>query len=343
LPQAPNFNIYEFENLSQQVTILRDLTSNDKQDWVMFDTTFTQTKNDYAIADALMGCKAYCTANKTPWADYDSCSKLFQKAEESQTLLGLNCTVGVWLDQMEIIPVIMRNLISGRVDFLKRDNSSLNLFFTKIYSGLTVEETIRDLEASGHLDLPGANALVTEVKDQTLKARIAENICGILCSIRPVPIKKPLIRSDGPKSIDPHAIAEWHLSGRKRGNYPALLSQINLDLTNLSLRCEVAFVELADRHPLARDFPGKCAMSIDTSGARFTWSREYSPGPKRLTCSGYGGAKKTAAKIIAEANRSMALSYKKPHVFSSPLLVLSALEKNERAAKKLEKQISLKL
>jgi len=340
--KIPNCEIYEFENVSQQTKLLNDLVSTDQKDWVIFDTTFTRKEDDYAIADAMLGCKAYCAANKTAWTDYDSCDRLFRKATETQTLLGLNCTVGVWLDQMEILPMMLQNLISGKITLLKRDNSSLNLFFEKIGSGLTVESTILELEDSGHLDLPGPDALLTEVKDQTMKAHIAANVCGIMRSTRPAFKNRQTTQPDGPKSYEAKELAKWHLRGRKHGNYPALVSEINVDTSGGVIDLEVGFAELTRGQPLARDFVGKCAMSIDAIEAKFKWSKGAGKHAKFMR-SGYGGAKKTAAKLIAEANRAIVISHRKPKVCRSPILVLAALEKGEQAAKLLERKLRLAL
>jgi len=341
-PEIPKCEIYEFENVSQQTKLLNDLITTDKKDWVIFDTTFTRKEDDYSIANTMMGCKAYCAGNKTAWTDYDSCDKLFRKATETQTLLGLNCTVGVWLDQMEILPIMLQNLISGKIILLKRDNSSLNLFFEKIGSGLTVEKTILELENSGHLDLPGPDALLTEVKDQTMKAHIAANVCGIMRSTRPVFKNQQATRPDEPKSFEAKELAEWHLRGRKHGDYPALVSEINVDTSDGMIDLEVGFAELKRGQPLARDFVGKCAMSIDASAAKFKWSKGTRK-PAQFMRSGYGGAKKTAAKLIAEANRAIIISHRKPKVCRSPILVLAALEKGEQAAKLLDRKLRLAL
>jgi len=329
---------YNFEKANEQASLLKDLVADDKANWLIFDATFTNKQNDFTIANAMMGCKAYCAANKTTWADYDLCAILLRKARKNDTLLGLNTTVGVWLNQMEIIPIIMRNVNAGQVKIWKRDNSSFNLFFTKIGSGLTVQKTVRQLEGSGYLDAPGPEALLTEVNDQTMKAHIAANICGLMQAIKPVFNDLPLTETSD--SISATELANWHLEGRRSKNYPALVSTVCVDLRNASVDYQIQFTQLPKSHPLAKDYHGKCAMAIDPTTATFSWSRKRPASHAPLVRSGYGGPKRTAEKLLEEASRAAIISLRKSREITSPILVLAALEKNESAAKRLEKELA---
>jgi hypothetical protein len=329
---------HAFQNANQQARLLSELIDDDKDEWLIFDATFTDKQKDFTIADAMMGCKAYCAANKATWADHDLCSILLRKAGKNGTLLGLNTTIGVWLDQMEILPIIMRNITGGQIKIWKRDNSSFNLFFTKIGSGLSVEKTLRELERSGYLDVPGPGALLTEVKDQTMKAHIAANICGLMQGIKPVFNDPPPTETSS--AINAIELADWHLKGRRSGNYPALVSWICVDLGNASVDYQIQLMQLPNRHPLAKDYPGKCAIAIDPTTATFTWSKKRSASHTPFVRSGYGGPKRTAAKLLDEASRAANISRRTPRVFLSPLLALAALEKNESTATHLEKELA---
>jgi len=143
--------VYDFDDLTNEISILRELTSDTLRHSVILDTTSSNAHTDAEIAQNIMGCLAFCTGNKAPWADYGISLHLYREAKRSTTFLGLNCTVGVWVDQMEILPIVAQALKSGGVQFLKRDNSSFNLFFAKVASGIAADRAIVEIGAKGHL------------------------------------------------------------------------------------------------------------------------------------------------------------------------------------------------
>ena len=338
--------VHSFEDHATEISIIHELMSETLQTTIILDATSSGAHENYGVAKNVMGCLAYCTGNKMPWADYELCSLLYREARRRATLLGLNCTLGVWVDQMEVLPILTRALKSGSVEFLKRDNSSFNFFFAKVGSGMAVDRAIAQIGASGHLEKIGPDALLTEVKDQTLKARIAANICAVMRGKAP-PIERKSaskIRSPPtPDSVDPVEVARWHLEGRKRGKYPALVSEVNVNAT--SPRWEVGFRELPFGHPLARDFPGRCAIfARPTQDAKFTWSGDRSRKPsKGFAYSGYGGAVRTAAKLLWEAERAISLSQLSLGEECFPLPVLCSLAAGRREAIVLQRRLARSL
>lgn len=339
--------VYEFDDFTNEMSIIREITCGTLRESIVIDTTSSRPQADYEVARNLIGCLAYCTGNKAPWADYQLCLRLYQKARRCSTFLGLNCTVGVWVDQMEILPILAQALRAGGVQFLKRDNSSFNLFFAKVGSGTPPNRAMLEIGSSGHLEKNDSYALPTEVKDQTLKARIAANICGIMRGQRPSKTQEatkfPLQAE--PDSVNPIDIARWHKEGRKHGKYRALISEIDMD--GRSIRWGVSFRELPHGHSLAKDFPGKCAFFVQpTHDARFNWSTDeghFNSCPGSFTCSGFGGAARTASKLLWEAERTISLSQLSLDRECFPLPVLCSLAVGRSDATNLQRKLAKSL
>ena len=335
----------EFDTLEQELSIILDLTSSSILNWVMFDTSQLSAEADCEIVRKLLGCLAYCTGNKAPWADYHLCSDLYKEAKRRRTQLGINCTNGVWADQMEALPIVALSLKEGRVEVRKRDNSSFNSFFAKLGKGLDPGRAISEIAAAGHLEKSDANSLSAEVKDQTYKACISANICGILRGKKP--ILSPEIRSGpltGPKSLSPSDIATWHLEGRERGRYPALIGRISMN--DQELLCKIGFEELTKEDTLSRDFPAKCAFSVSPCpDARFLWSSTTAKsGVRGYANSGYGGAVRSAAKLLWEVERAISLSQEaRLESDFSPLPILLALYAGRSDAEFLQMRLARSL
>lgn len=339
--------VYDFDDLTNEISILRELTSDTLRHSVILDTTSSNAHTDAEIAQNIMGCLAFCTGNKAPWADYGISLHLYREAKRSTTFLGLNCTLGVWVDQMEILPIVVQALKSGGVQFLKRDNSSFNLFFAKVASGIAADRAIVEIGAKGHLEKTGPDALSAEVKDQMLKASIAANICGILRGQSPSATQTSLeaILRQGPSSVKPTDIARWHREGRKLGEYRALISEIIIDAESLEWR--VGFDKLPYGHPLARDFIEKCAISVQViQDSKFNWSSDdlHSKCAHRsFVYSGYGGAVRTAAKLLWEVERAISLSQLRLDQECFPLPVLCSLALGRSDAVNLQRKLARNL
>jgi len=337
--------VHEFENPTREAELVRELTAEPKENWIIIDTSTSPAEVDQIITRSALGCACYCTANKNPWASFDIFAELYREAERMHTLLGLNCVAGVWVDQMEILPILMQRLRSGQLEILKRDNSSLNLFFEKIGKGLSADRAIAEIAGSGHME-PGSRGLSVEVRDQILKANIAVNLCGIFRGISPSSVERSMSSEDpkGQLSTNPVDIANWHRSGRKRGAYPALVTRIRIEADTEKISSEVGFQELSRDHPLARDLGAKSAMSVQASeGAQFEWSSNAPRRRRMFVHSGYGGGSRTAAKLLWEAKRGIVLFNSCPLVNFSPLPVLWALNNNDVEVKRLEKKLAISL
>jgi len=144
---------------------------------------------------------------------------------------------------------------------------------------------------------------------------------------------------------DPSEIACWHISGRKTGVYPALVTEIVVNTKAKEISCSVQFAELTRGHPLARDFDGKSAIAIQGSNdVQFEWSPNFKSrsGRKLFVHSGYGGASKTAAKLLWEAKRATALINSRPRVQFSPIPVLWGLN-SQTEARRLERKLAANL
>ena len=111
---------------------------------------------------------------------------------------------------MEYVPLLAQNLESGRVLITKRDNSSLNLFFTRIGHGVPASDAFSELGDQGYLE-PNATDLFPEIKDQWNKARITRNVCSLITKTPP-PRNDPVLHRklpDGPDSPEPRDVAKW--------------------------------------------------------------------------------------------------------------------------------------
>ncbi len=335
--------VYEFESVQQEAELIAQMTTEPRKNWVIIDATATDADAGRTLARTVLGCACYCTANKNPWADYDSCVKLYREAERTHTLLGLNCIAGVWVDQMEILPVVMQQLKSGRLVVTKRDNSSLNLFFEKVGCGIPAEKAMVAIAASGHLE-PDLGGLASEVRDQRLKAKIAANIMGLLSGFKIDFTDNTLSRNSlaNPRSLDPKAIADWHRAGRRKKFYPALITEISVDTEARRISCMIRFSGLPRSHPLAGDLGGKSAISVQAfDSTKFIWPHKSNQkGGGRVVHAGFGGGEKTAEKLLWEAKRAVELGKYCCMSRFSPIPILWALACKEVWAKRLEKKLA---
>jgi len=226
---------------------------------------------------------------------------------------------------------------------MKRDNSALNLFFERVGKGVKPQAAFSYLQKNGNLE-PGATDLSAEVVDQERKANISTNICSILLRRRPDRRHAITSLSDShhPESSDLVDLSNWHLEGRKKRVYRALLTSIKVDGDAGIISCSMGFTELHSYDLLAVDFPGKNAITVEASeNARFSWFfAKKSPVGGTFRSMGYGGAAKTALKLIWEANRSLALSNSPKIKFHSPLPILTERINRERRAIMLERKIA---
>lgn len=133
--------------------------------------------------------------------------------------LGLNGTQGVWVDQMEYVPLFLRALSGKDGIILKRDNPSVNLFFARLGDGWTPTEAFQDVISGGFLE-PGAVDLAPEVKDQIIKLRVTANLCALLTGYSISTPENELNKKEASLLHDSGAedLARWHLSGRRRSN-----------------------------------------------------------------------------------------------------------------------------
>jgi hypothetical protein len=342
--QIPDCRCYPLGSPADEADILRSLVRKPLE-WIVFDATSSKQETDYEIASAAIGCLGFCTANKTPWADHRMCAELYKEAREAETCLGLNCTTGVWVDQMDIIPIVMLGFQRGRIAITKRDNSSLNTFVSKVGSGKSAETALREITKAGLLE-PGAEGLSAEVHDQTLKARIATNICALLRGVESRFLDRTSALGAGLRSNGSRDIAEWHKAGREKGVYRALVSEIILDREiDESLQCEVYFKELQKGDPLAKDFVRKNAIFIESSsGTAFGWRKETGPSDKRgFMHDGYADAAEAASKLLWEAEEILRMSRSKGRKAFSPLPILLGLSRGEESATKLREEIATRL
>jgi hypothetical protein len=195
---------------------------------------------------------------------------------------------------------------------------------------------------------PNASDLNAEVQDQLIKAKITQNFCSTLKKAKVHGSKS--IHSDDlfstiPKSAKPEDIAGWHISNRRRGAYPALASEIQVISNPPEIRENAAFVNLPKNHPLARDFGGRNALCIEGEEAHFTWnnSRRNLRSPRFFVHAGFGGARKTADKLVSEAQRACWLkSHKKPIEFS-PIPAIVGLQVGEEYAMNVKRALSSRL
>jgi hypothetical protein len=338
--RIPNALVAEFQSPRQESRILNSIMTR-KSEWIVIDTASLTAADDYEIIKALMGSAGLCSASKTPWAEYRFCSDLYREAERRETFLGLNCTTGVWVDQMESIPLIMNQFTKGRVTITKRDNTSLNMFLAKVGAQTPPGRALREIEEAGHME-PGAKGLSAEVHDQVLKARIATNICGILRGTEPNFADETSSGYDRPQSMSPDDIASWHIEGMKNNAFRALITEIVLERNrNELLTCTVSFGQLPEKSPLARHFPGKNAIFVESTNAsdRFDEKKRLQP-IHGFFHSGYGGAELTAANLIWEAKRISRLRRFKGKTPFTPLPILFEKAMGKKSAVNLWERIA---
>lgn len=317
-----SFAATDFEGAKEEARILSEIIQPALDEWVVFDTTYLDARSAYGLASELMGALAICTANKTAWADPPMCRDLFSRARKQKTFLGLNCTQGVWIDQMEYVPVAASRLSTRTVHILKRDNSSLNFLFSRASEGLSPGQIYQALTDGGYLE-PGGTDLLPEIKDQQTKARITTNICAILgrLEVRSSKQSVPEVLASGPGSASVDDLCAWHISGRKCG-YPSLVTEIVMDGSSRTMTCCLSFQILERKHPLGRSFHGANAFSIAVAqgGKSFT----HRGGP--------GGSVNTARRLIREAEEVMRLSGGRQTDSFSPIPILTGLSAGDKKA-----------
>ncbi len=343
-----NVTYEEFDNLTKQTDLLQSIIGERRDRWVIIDSTYIDEKSAFEICGTTMGCLAYCCANKTQWANYELCRQLYERARREQTFLCLNCTQGVWLDQMEYLPVLLESFENGKLNLVKRDNPSLNLFYEKIWKKISPSNAFSQIGKQGYLE-PNASDLFAEVKDQLIKAKVTQNFCSILTKIKAhgtEQIQVDDLFSKIPKSARPEDIANWHTSNRKQGLYPALTSEVQLKTEPPEIKTKLAFVNLPQDHPLARDFGGRNALCIEADEARFTWTNNSRRTKKKqgfFVHSGFGGARKTADKLVWEAKRVCRLNISKKRKEFSPIPVIFGLKVGESYAIHVKHALSNRL
>jgi len=299
---------------------------------MIIDSTHMNTADCYKISSKLIGVSALITANKTAWANRNYCTKLFSLAAEGKTLLSLNCTLGVWADQLEYVPLLDSILGRRQGVVTKRDNSSLNLFFASVGGGLSAKEALAKVAAGGYLE-PGAVDLRPELQDQFVKLKVLTNVCAATTKYQAVVPERQIdqLAAQLVPNADPDELREWHLSGRKEGRYPALVSSVRINGMEKTVDCIVCFTELEKSHPLAVDLYGKNAILIQISGRG-----------SNFVNAGYGGAPKTAKKLLWEADRATRLLRKLKQgnwKMFDPIPIMTAVQLRDQDA--IEKQHSL--
>jgi len=339
-----NVTYNDFDNLTKQKNLLQSIIGERKDRWIIIDSTYTDAKSAFEICSTTMGCVAYCCANKTHWANYEFCRQLYERAGQEQTLLCLNCAQGVWLDQMEYLPVLLENFQSGKLNIVKRDNSSLNLFYEKIWKKISPADAFSQIGRQGYLE-PNPTDLFAEVKDQMIKAKVTRNFCSVITKIKAhetEEIQLDDLFSKVPRSANPEDIANWHISNRKQGLYPALTSEVQIETDPAEIKTDLTFVNLLPNHPLARDFGGRNALCIEGDEAHFTWTNLRRNKKKRgfFVHSGFGGALKTADKLVWEAKRVRRLKTYKEWKEFSPIPVILGLKVGEAYALRVKHELS---
>jgi homoserine dehydrogenase len=289
-----------FQTLREEISLIQEEVSSAPKDWMIIDSTHMDAASCYKISSSVMGVSALITANKTAWANRKYCRKLFSLATEVKTLLSLNCTLGVWADQLEYVPLLDSILGPRKGVVIKRDNSSLNLFFASVGDGLPAKEALAKVAAGGYLE-PGATDLRPEVEDQIVKLKVLTNVCAATTHYRAVVPERKIDQrcTELVPKAEPEELARWHLSGRSEGRYPALVSSVRIDGLDKTIESSASFIELEKNHPLAMDLFGKNAISIQIIDEN-----------SNFVNTGYGGASKTAKKLLWEADRAVRLLQK---------------------------------
>lgn len=316
-----SIEILEFSSPKQETGLLLDEIKRSDENWIVIDSTYSEASDGFEIASALLNVPStsLVTANKTAWADRDLCVKLYSLARDSRCLLGLNCILGVWVDQMEYIPLFLRMLKADEMGLIsKRDNSSLNLFFTRLNQGLSPSRAFFDVKKGGYLE-PGAQNLVPEVRDQITKLYAASNLCSAITGYRSSDEVKDNIQLMLISKDSTQELTEWFLSGKKSRRYPALISSITVTPSEEEIKTKIEFTELERDNSLATNFPGKNAISLRKSNRMGEFIH-----------AGYGGAVKTALKLMWEANRAAILTNNiRPRANFDPIQIFEALEQKE--------------
>jgi len=352
ITKIPRLEINKIKDTRDEAVIIKEKIRNDPKQWIILDASSTKLEVEIQVVESVLGCLAYCTCNKTVWSDYESCSKFYDDSLKTQTLLGLNCTTGVWVNQMDILPIVAKAYRGGKLKISKRDNSSFNLFFDSIEKLNSVERAISKLERGGYLE-PGAVGLVTEADDQFRKARISANIIGKLMGIQPTcedESDQSLGKAGSPKSKDAADIAIWHNSARKEKKimYSALVTRMQLE--GKKLVCKMDFEKLPRGYPLAKNFPGENVILLEAASKnRFEWStnkkrrRKGTARDHYFLHSGRGGAVQTAAKLLKEAELMRSLTDTIGEGITSPIPILHALNLHMPFAIRLENTIASRL
>ena len=241
---------------------------------------------------------------------------------------------------MESIPLALTRLGDNCLHIEKRDNSSLNSFFALIKKDISAELAISTIAQRGHLEPGLSNGLEGEVKDLVTKAKIVANICGVLTGIKPSPIQ--LHPSYGVDFSSPIQVREWHLAGRRLQNYPACMGTIEVDIDKRSIDQASECRNLPQGHPLARDFPWKCAFLLRTNPIFRLKKRST----QNNFCSqtylnfGLGGTWNTASKIIWETIRCLRICNSLRDRSNCALPILQELEMKQKHAIILDSGIS---
>ena len=317
--------VTNFRGLDEELTLLNDELGRNEENWVVINSTYMKESDSFKVASLLIEkVRALITADKTAWAKREYCEKLFLKATERKTLLDLNCTVGVWNDQMDYVPLFLSKLGKREGLITKRDNSSLNLFFAEIDDGLSSKEALAKVTEGGFLE-PGATDLRPEVRDQVIKLEILANICGALTSFSIDTPEERLrnLSTELEQRADPSELAAWHLSGLKKGSYPALVSKLDV---RGSIEAEIELLELPRGDVLARSFRGKNVVSTRLAESR-----------SEFVHAGYGGAPRTAKKLIHGAERASKLVRKVEKIKTDdfiPIPVLAGMKVGDAEAMK---------
>lgn len=324
--------VLPFDNVGEEIRVLKQ-EIEPQSNWIVIDSTYVREGDSYDITSNLLGrVNALISANKTAWANRKFCERLYLQAAKENTLLGLNCTVGVWNDQLDYVPLFLSVLDEGEGLVTKRDNSSLNLFFAKIEDGLSPERALADVAAGGYLE-PGATSLQPEVRDQVIKLRILVNLSHMISGfdIETSDEKLRDLSSTLEKRAYPSELASWHLAGRSKGYYPALVSSLEIDGKRRKIEADATFVDLHKYHELAKNFRGRNVVSTRIMGKG------------NFVHAGYGGASKTALKLVKEAEWTSKLSAIKGSEDFDPIPVLMGLKVGDTEARRKNLAFASKL
>lgn len=317
---AATFVVTRFSGAREESRVLGELIEPARVEWVVLDTSYLDAHGAQTLASGFMGVLAICTANKTAWSDPSTCANLFSRAQKHNTFLGLNCTQGVGIDQMEYIPVAAARLGRKTIRVQKRDNSSLNLLFSRTSEGLSPDRIFRALSDGGYLE-PGGMDLLPEVKDQQIKARITVNVCAILDELKVTSRAQSVVEvlETGPGSAKVSDLCAWHAT-KRRGGYPSLVTEIVMDGNSGTITYSLSFVVLERNHPLGRSFNGANVFSITVADHNESFVHRGGP----------GGSINTARNLLREADEVMRLSGERGSRTFSQIPVLTGLSSGDR-------------